>query len=131
MSKTLKLIAIIGCALSFGLPLVGCGGGGNGSGNRTLNGLLLDAASAPLASDTVVYDKDTAGSQTTTTDSLGQYLFVIPRKAITDGDTLTFSDAAGHLIDVVPVTVHIDTASTSVTTVAPPEPPAGQLSVTH
>jgi hypothetical protein len=120
-------ISITVLALVAALALAGCGGGGNGSGNRTLNGTFLDANSAPLAGDTVIYDKDTAGTQTTITDAQGRYRLVIPHAAITGSDTLTFSDPQGHLIDVVTVTIHTDIASTSLTTVAPPSPPTTQL----
>ena len=125
MHKTLRLIAITGCALCLGTALAGCGGGG--SGNRTLNGLLLDADNTPLAGATVVYDKGTTSAQTAVTDTQGRYRFVVARDAITGSDTLTFTDAAGHLIDLMSVAIHTDTPSTSLTTIAPPDPPAQQL----
>lgn len=114
-------------ALVAALVLAGCGGSGNGNGNHTLKGQLLGVDNAPLSGDSVIYDKGTAGQKSAVTDAQGGYRFVVPRDAITGSDTLTFTDAAGHVIDVVPVTIDINTPSTFLTTVAPPTPPTTQL----
>jgi hypothetical protein len=103
--------------------LSGCGGGGHASPNKTLAGTLLGADDTPLAGDTVIYDKGDSDSETTVTDAHGQYKLVIMLDAITGSDTLSFYDAAGHLVDVVTVTLDKNTRAIEVTTIAPPEPP--------
>ena len=104
----------------------GCGGGGSGSGaNKTLAGTLLGQGNAPLSGDTVYFDKGTSSQQSAVTDGNGQYRSVVPLSSITGSDSLTFYAAAGYLVDIVPVTLAVNTAAMQVTTVVPPSPPSG------
>jgi hypothetical protein len=106
------------------LVLSGCGGSNPGSPNKTLSGTFMGLGNVRLPGDTVYYDRGSTGQQVTVTDANGQYKFVVPLSTITGSDTLSFYDSAGHLVDIVSVTLTPNTASVNITTVAPPTPPS-------